>query len=302
MRRVVQVIKGPTCRQRGETVAKCRTRKIRELVSEGRPQRQAVAAAVSICSRDCKDVESIMTKFDVDRGYAAAIASRVDPTDKLWIRESDEADPGMRLKVFDTGGLSFSRGESNVVIARITTDVVDRDREVIMASGVDFRNFRKNPVVLWMHRRDLLPVGRNLWPIKLADGGHSLVAKTRLSTKGMGAQIMDHLADGFPLAISIGLIPKVIEAPTSKEVKQTPALADADRIIREWELAEYSFVTVPANPEATDLLVQKGLLDDRIGEFMEHTPCSCNSCLTDKDHEPRMKRRVIAVVRHVNSM
>jgi len=51
--------KSPACRQKGETVANCVSRKIPEIMREnpGMANDQAVAIAHSICSKRCKDVE-----------------------------------------------------------------------------------------------------------------------------------------------------------------------------------------------------------------------------------------------------
>lgn len=42
----------------------------------------------------------------------------------------------------------------------ITSEVVDRDGEIIRLAGWDFENYNKNPVVLWGHRYWDLPVAK----------------------------------------------------------------------------------------------------------------------------------------------
>jgi len=41
-----------------------------------------------------------------------------------------------------------------------STETVDRDGEVIRASGWDIKNFKKNPVFMWAHRYDQPPIGK----------------------------------------------------------------------------------------------------------------------------------------------
>lgn len=264
---IVQIVSD---RRAGETEGQCRDRKTCELTTKGSTPLAAETLAKLACLKPEEAVEIICKKFDVDEHYAACIAERSG-------LEFGSQKGQLRIKGFDDGGITVSSSERNIVVGRISTEkVVDRDGEILVAKGVDFTNYRKNPVVLWMHRRDAMPIGRNMWPIKVADNGKSLIAKTQIFDGGIGAQIMDYLSEGFPLAISVGLIPKKIEAPTPQDIRRNPRWAGADRIVWEWELAEYSFVTVPANPDATIGLVQKGLLSEDITDFLGGKPLTAN--------------------------
>lgn len=222
-------------------------------------------------------VDQVAEQLHIDKRYAAGICNLRSDVDGPIVLEK-----GVRLKGLPSE--CKAEGEANEVVGTITTEAVDRDREVLIASGADLRNYRKNPVVLWMHRKDILPIGRNLW-IRKAPDGRSLVAKTKLKDKGIGREIMDHLADGFPLAISVGLMARVVEPVTPADVRKRPAWADADRIIREWELTEYSLVTVPANQEALIESVKKGLIEEQIAKFY-------GSGLT----EPKPDRRIVRII------
>jgi hypothetical protein len=63
----------------------------------------------------------------------------------------------INTKVFDTKADDKDSGTFKVVI---TSEVVDRDGEIIRLGGWDFENFMKNPVVLRGHRYYDLPVAK----------------------------------------------------------------------------------------------------------------------------------------------
>ena len=66
----------------------------------------------------------------------------------------------------------------------ITTDALDRDREVVLPGGGDFKQFRKNPVVTFAHRYDELPVGRAVWLKRDEQNGRAgILAKTQYAAK-----------------------------------------------------------------------------------------------------------------------
>ena len=52
--------------------------------------------------------------------------------------------------------------DERTITAVISTDIVDREREVLLPNGAEFEHFLKNPVVLWAHDYKQPPVGRAL--------------------------------------------------------------------------------------------------------------------------------------------
>lgn len=167
-------------------------------------------------------------------------------------------------KAYDAKIDDVVEGERSVV-AKITTDAIDRMGEVVMPAGADLKAYRANPVCLWAHNMDgaapSIPVGRNLW-IKPGADKRSLIAKTVFGTDDFSDRIFKLYQDGFLRAFSIGFQPDFTKSspPTPAEVKARPDLAECRRIYRKWELLEYSAVPVPANPEALSVAVSKGLL------------------------------------------
>jgi len=137
--------------------------------------------------------------------------------------------------------------DERTIVAEVTTAAVDRDREVVLPSGAQLENYRKNPVVLWAHDYRGLPIGKNLW-IKPSSNG--LLAKTQFARHEEANKIFEAYADGVLRGWSIGFIPLEESPPEPDEIKATPEWASAENIVRKWELLEYSAVPVPANPEA----------------------------------------------------
>src|SRR5262245_38302128 len=69
-------------------------------------------------------------------------------------------------------------------ISWISTEAIDRDREVVLAKGLNDSHFQLNPLVTVNHRYDLPPVGKSLWR-KFADEPHrrGVIAKTHYPAK-----------------------------------------------------------------------------------------------------------------------
>lgn len=153
--------------------------------------------------------------------------------------------------------------KSRTDVSMITSDAVDRDREVVIPSGMDAAGY--NGVVTFAHMYDALPVGRCLW---IKPKGNGLLAKTQYAPKPEGWK-----DDWFPDAIlslmgmdppactgkSIGFISQSWHEPTVEEIKARPELAEAWRIIDRWTLIEYAVAPVPCNPEAEMVSVAKSL-------------------------------------------
>lgn len=140
----------------------------------------------------------------------------------------------INTKVFDTKADDKDSGTFKVVI---TSEVVDRDGEIIRLGGWDFENFMKNPVVLRGHRYYDLPVAKATG-LSVKDGQViSTGVFAPADANPMGQQIRKLYEWWFINAVSVWF----------KVIKRNP---DNRYIIEEAELLEYSFVTVPANPEA----------------------------------------------------
>jgi HK97 family phage prohead protease len=168
-------------------------------------------------------------------------------------------------------------GDERTVVAVITTDAIDRHKEVVLPGGIDTAAYRKNPVVLWSHNssfgHDLPPIGKCLW-IKPTGDKRGLVAKTQFARDDFSQNIFDLFREGILRGFSIGFQPVVedMSPPTTKELRERPEWAAVRCIYRKSSLLEYSAVSIPANPEALALAVSKGLVCDQLKAMLPTPP------------------------------
>jgi hypothetical protein len=159
--------------------------------------------------------------------------------------------------------IQFEQGE-RASIDIITTDSVDHENEVVLPNGIDLECWRKNPIVLWAHD-DTKPIGRSLW-IKTSNNG--LKSKTLYAQRPADFQ-GDFLPDMVWALVqqqilkgrSIGFVPLEINPPSMEQIALRPDWANANAIITRSMIFEYSVVSVPANEDALQQAVSKGLKD-----------------------------------------
>ena len=141
--------------------------------------------------------------------------------------------------------------DERTVRFKISSEVVDRDGDLLVAKGCDFTNFAKNPQFLNFHNYHEFPLGipKN-WGVE----GKSVFCDVyfptieELSTNPQEASEKAKLVDftyhcyktGMLNAVSVGFIAKDVEP-----IKETGGFK-----ILEWELLEFSAVAVPANQDA----------------------------------------------------
>ena len=139
-------------------------------------------------------------------------------------------------------------GERSVLFT-ISKEVVDRDGDILRASGVDFSNYMKNPVFLSFHNSREFPLGK---VTKFWVEGNEVKAIVyfptleELSTDPNNVSEKARLVDfcyccyktGMLNAVSVGFIP--LEWTETKDGYD----------ITKWELLEFSAVAVPANQDA----------------------------------------------------
>jgi len=122
------------------------------------------------------------------------------------------------------------------VTSYISKSTLDRGGDIVRPEGLDEKNYRKNPIVLFNHNPDK-PVGTNLW-LKKEDEG--VLAKTQFGTTPFADDIFQLTKEKILNAFSIGFIPKVWERDEKEDIVT----------FTDWELLEYSVVSVPMNPDA----------------------------------------------------
>lgn len=165
---------------------------------------------------------------DEPKGYGAELAAQI--VERF-------ASPEVRELIEQTKAAADSdTGTFEVVI---TTENLDRYQEVIKLDGWDLAHYRNNPVVLWGHDHNRL-IGMAT-SIEIVDG--KMVAKGRFAPTDEGQEKRRLYELGFLKATSVGFLEKEREG----------------NLITKAELLEFSFVSVPANPYALSLAMEKGL-------------------------------------------
>jgi hypothetical protein len=164
------------------------------------------------------------------------------------------------IRAFDAK-LEVIAGE-RAVVAKINTDAIDRYKTVIDPAGMGLDNYRKNPVVLVNHgeANDGMPVGRCAW-IRYIKAERAIVAKTIFLEDEYSDGLFRMAQAGILNAYSVRICPdmKSCSSPTADEIKKRNDLAECYMMFRASDLAEYSIVNVPGNPEALALAVSRGL-------------------------------------------
>ena len=141
--------------------------------------------------------------------------------------------------------------EDGTLEAAISSNAVDRMGEVLDPSGVDLRNYRKNPVVLWAHDYEKPPIAKALW---VKRDGDRILSKLKFAPTEFAQEVKALYEQGFMNTFSVGFMPKEwVDGDGDKNPRRT---------YKSWELLEYSAVPVPANPEALALAMQKGIIKD----------------------------------------
>lgn len=159
----------------------------------------------------------------------------------------------------------------------MTTDKKDRDGEIIKIDGWNFENFMKNPVVLY---------GHNYWGLeniigrvdKIYRTGNQWIAEGKFASQEANpkAQMVRRLYDEKIIqSVSVGFIIKGRD-PTD------------DSIITSAELIELSFVPIPANPDAVDIIKALGgkdLASMVRKDTDQDTPTDDDKADEDKDND-----------------
>jgi HK97 family phage prohead protease len=132
-------------------------------------------------------------------------------------------------------------GESKLVTFTITTEAPDRERDVISRDGWELSAFLKNPVILWAHSYDELPIARAR-SITKTEKGLRAVADFTDSAKmdEFAAKVHAYIRAGLLNATSVGFRP--LKYAYNEERRGVDFM--------EQELLEFSVVPVPSNPQA----------------------------------------------------
>lgn len=172
---------------------------------------------------------SITSAEEDDRAIADRRMGSGESSGSMTPRES----PGSARKT--TPG----RETQEILTFRASIESKDRAGDVIRADGWELDSYRRNPVILWTHRHDLLPVGRSLEVWVERD---SLMATVEFAPTEFGQQVKRLFQEGFLSGVSVGF----------RALKTSPAVGSGQlgTVFEQQELLEISAAPVPMHPEA----------------------------------------------------
>lgn len=138
-----------------------------------------------------------------------------------------------------------------VLEATITTSNTDRHNENIVTDGINVDAYMNNPVVLYGHDYQGLPIGKT---IKLTTMKNKIKARFQLAVEEypFAKTVYDMVKNGYLNAVSIGGIVR--------------EWSDDYRSILQMEMVEFSVVPVPANAEA---IITARSFEQATGKTME---------------------------------
>jgi HK97 family phage prohead protease len=156
---------------------------------------------------------------------------------------------------------------ARTALARISTTSVDRDGDVLLPSGLQAEEYRRNPVVLMQHDPDRV-LGRAsnlrttsnavLAQVQFAERPDSLPTNLEWPPDTVLSLLQQGVLNGFSVGFSIP--PGGRRDATAKDVER---FGDNVRsVVTRWNLLEFSVVSIPANQDALLVAVSKGLVPD----------------------------------------
>lgn len=151
-------------------------------------------------------------------------------------------------------------GERQYEFTASTADM-DRDGEVIDVSGWDLKNFKKNPVIMFAHSYNTLPIGKAT-KVGVRDGKLMNVVEFPPEGTYEFADTVARLVDaGYLKTESVGFIPKKWEDAEFEEDEK--GKNKPRRTYTKQELLEISIVPVPSNPNALMNAVSEGVITQK---------------------------------------
>jgi HK97 family phage prohead protease len=121
----------------------------------------------------------------------------------------------------------------------ISTPQKDRSKDIVLQEGWVLEHYKRNPVVLWQHNSDILPIGK---AVSIGIEGGVLKATVEFVTGDINPQaeqVYQLIQRGFLTATSVGFIPLEDEPDN-----------DGGLIYHSLDLCEFSIVNAPDNPWA----------------------------------------------------
>lgn len=201
--------------------------------------------------------------------------------------------------------------------ARITTDSVDRQNEVVIPAGGDMGEFLNSGAIFWNHNYDQ-PIGFPNKKSKIERGAKGIAGQDYIECGGIFMKRPnDFQGDFFPdfarafvnqaygagifPGVSIGFIPTESRSP-SKQDKANYG-DDIQIVHNKWKLLEFSIAPVQANQDAVVVAVGKGLIAGSAAKALGFTvPDVIPPAPAPVAEEPQVVEETIVIVRRSRPM
>lgn len=184
-----------------------------------------------------------------------------------------QMDAGTCKALCKEAGIEYLEGyEGRIYEVLVTDQTPDRMGDVIAAAGVDLKNYKKNPVILFSHDSKSVPVGSSIktWYDSVTESvkSYALFYDSRVDTTGKSDQIFRFVSAGALKGASIGFNPIEMYSPNNPDERKTLGIGQYGIYFKKCEMLEYSICTIGCNPNAgvksevlteDDLLVLKSL-------------------------------------------
>jgi HK97 family phage prohead protease len=148
--------------------------------------------------------------------------------------------------------------------ARITTETVDEDGEVLIPAGMDATYFEKVKTVFWDHDIER-PIGRTISKLRRSLDGVEAEVEWAVRPKGYQGEWFPDFArgmveQGVVSSVSVGfrVLPDGMRTATDGDVAKWGT--SCRKVINRWQLYEFSVTPAPCNSAAVITSVQKHLL------------------------------------------
>lgn len=177
----------------------------------------------------------------------------------------------------------LNEGEIEFVVS---TTAWDAHGERINVDGIQLKDYKKNPVVLWAHDGFNLPIAK---ATKVWKEGNKLMARAKFYMKDeFPRKVYDYIVDGFLNAVSIG--------------GQVDEWGNDGLTISKMTMKEFSVVPVPANQEA--LVANKSLEKEDRTELNGLAKAYARKMITEQDndtvlHNIKMLKELVASLEEI---
>jgi len=175
--------------------------------------------------------------------------------------------------------------QGGAIIAKLTTDSVDRDGEVLIPQGMNTVDYDKNPVLFYNHEYDQ-PVGK-VTNIKRDDNAVTGELEFAQRPEGYEGDFFPQFIEALVRqdivkGVSVGFVAEEGGSRMASKADRTKFGPAIKRVFNKWKLLEVSIAPLPANQDALVTAVGKGIV----------TPMQCKRFLGFEVNEPKAQVRI----------